>query len=218
MNLESGLMMKNKKGFTLIELLAVIVILGILLSISITAVNKIRRKQNIENKLNIVSNIMTGAKSYIADHPEFWNSAEEGDYKTGSINPRYMTSPTDNRTGRWLKLNDIIKYAEFDTETYPYLYYENGKNETNGIRSLYVRNCEKNSLKYEIIYTYREEGKTDYNAENNLSDCGCEEQAIKDHSFKFCSDSTPDAGWDINGKYYDKNGNEDSSKDINFEK
>ena len=74
MNLESGLMMKNKKGFTLIELLAVIVILGILLSISITAVNKIRRKQNVENKLNIVSNIMTGAKSYIADHPEFWNS------------------------------------------------------------------------------------------------------------------------------------------------
>ena len=58
-------MMKNKKGFTLIELLAVIVILGILLSISITAVNKIRKKQEIENKLNVLSGIFTGAKSYI---------------------------------------------------------------------------------------------------------------------------------------------------------
>lgn len=68
MKLESGLMMKNKKGFTLIELLAVIVILGILLSISITAVNKIRRKQNVENKENVISGILTGAKSYVSDN------------------------------------------------------------------------------------------------------------------------------------------------------
>lgn len=37
--------MKKNKGFTLIELLAVIVILGILLSISIVAVNNINKNQ-----------------------------------------------------------------------------------------------------------------------------------------------------------------------------
>ena len=65
MNLESGLMMKNKKGFTLIELLAVIVILGILLSISITAVNKIRKKQEIEKlqrEIDILESFRRNAK------------------------------------------------------------------------------------------------------------------------------------------------------------
>ena len=61
-------MMKNKKGFTLIELLAVIVILGILLSISITAVNKIKKNQDVENKENVISSILTGAKSYVSDN------------------------------------------------------------------------------------------------------------------------------------------------------
>ncbi len=68
MNLESGLMMKNNKGFTLIELLAVIVILGILLSISITAVNKIKKNQDASNKENVISSILTGAKSYVSDN------------------------------------------------------------------------------------------------------------------------------------------------------
>lgn len=60
--------MKKNKGFTLIELLAVIVILGILLSISVVAVNKIRKNQEEENKENVISSILTGAKEYNADN------------------------------------------------------------------------------------------------------------------------------------------------------
>jgi len=213
MKLESGLMMKNKKGFTLIELLAVIVILGILLSISITAVNKIRRKQNVENKLNIVSNIMTGAKSYIADHPEFWDSEVDGDFRTGSSNPSNLGN------GKWLKLSDVIKYADFDTEKFPELYYAN-YDETDDVRSAFVRYC-SNTSKYEIIYTYRE-AKTNSYTNYNLTDCGCEEQKNNAHSFKFCDADVSGAGWDINGKYYYKGEDdkyyEDSSKDIKFEK
>ena len=39
-------MKKNKKGFTLIELLAVIVVLGVIMSIASTAVLKQKKKAN----------------------------------------------------------------------------------------------------------------------------------------------------------------------------
>ncbi len=57
--------MKNK-GFTLIELLAVIVILGILLSITTISVNSSRKKQDEKNLQNVISSILTGAKEYNA--------------------------------------------------------------------------------------------------------------------------------------------------------
>ena len=57
--------MKNK-GFTLIELLAVIVILGILLSITTVSVNSLRKKQDEKNLQNVISSILTGAKEYNA--------------------------------------------------------------------------------------------------------------------------------------------------------
>lgn len=68
--------MKKNKGFTLIELLAVIVILGILLSISVVAVNKIRKNQEEENKLNMISSILTGAKRYAADNRNILSNNE----------------------------------------------------------------------------------------------------------------------------------------------
>lgn len=207
MNLESGLMMKNKKGFTLIELLAVIVILGILLSISVTAVNKIRKKQNNENILNVINSILTGAKSYIAEHPKFWNSTETKEYATGSTNPKQ----SEFGTVKWINLKEVIENSNFDTEKFPELYYKNGKKK-DGTKSIFVKYCE-NKSKYEIVYELVYENNTFY-----LSDCGCEEQFISDHAFKFCDAKVLGAGWDINGKYYDTSGNVDSTKDINFEK
>lgn len=203
MNLESGLMMKNKKGFTLIELLAVIVILGILLSISITAVNKIRKKQEIENKLNVLSGIFTGAKSYIADHPEFWNSNSnynDEDWSTGALH---------SDGSRALYIDDIGEYADFDKSKYPEWFN----------RSMLVKTCE-NSNKYEMILLYAtyENDSHVYNYDFSISDCGCEEQKNNAHSFKFCDAYNEGAGWDINGKYYDSTGNNVSGKDINFEK
>lgn len=200
--------MKKNKGFTLIELLAVIAILAVLLSISVVAVNKIMKKQNVENKLNVISSIMTGAKNYIADHPEFWDSSNVGDYETGSPNPSNLGN------GRWLKMSDIVEYADFDKDKYPELYYEN--NQKTSERKAFVRNC-SNNLKYEVIYSYKEAGAEDYSYV--LTDCGCQEQASSDNSFKFCDATDEDAGWNLNGEYYsDINTRGDSSNDIKFEK
>lgn len=88
--------MKKNEGFTLIELLAVIVILGILLSISTIAVNSIRKKQEVQNKENVISSILTGAKEYNAK-----NKIE------------------DNVDVKTLKDNN---YVDFDTNKYTDLY------------------------------------------------------------------------------------------------
>ena len=63
---KSGLVKMKNKGFTLIELLAVIVILGILISITTVSVNSIKKKQDEKNLQNVISSILTGAKEYNA--------------------------------------------------------------------------------------------------------------------------------------------------------
>ena len=61
-------MNKRSKGFTLVEVICVIAILGILASISTVAVFKIRAKQEVKNRENVISSILTGAKVYNAEH------------------------------------------------------------------------------------------------------------------------------------------------------
>ncbi len=87
--------MKKNKGFTLIELLAVIVILGVLLSISVVAVNKIRKNQEQQNKENVISSILTGAKEYVTDN-------------------------NTSTTGFLVSVNDLINngYVDFDQVKY----------------------------------------------------------------------------------------------------
>lgn len=60
--------MKNKKGFTLVELLAVIVVLGIILSITTVSILNLKEKQDEENIKNTISSILTAAKEYNVEH------------------------------------------------------------------------------------------------------------------------------------------------------
>ena len=85
--------MNRNKGFTLIELLAVIVILGIILSISVVAVGSIKKKQDEANRLNVISSILTGSKAYISEQPGEISNGEisvssiiDGDFASVDIN------------------------------------------------------------------------------------------------------------------------------------
>lgn len=201
MNLESGLMMKNKKGFTLIELLAVIVILGILLSISVTAVNKIRKKQNILNKVNVISDIFSEAKKYVSENP---NIITEGSNDYFEIS-----------------MKDLIgkKYLELDEDKYPDLIYGNNGSDKNTYRHLTVYQCKENGVatgKLEYRYYLKnQDGDWKY----RFTDCGCSPQSLNSKSYTLCEETSSNnsytnSGWDNDGKYYN-NGNPDSSKDLN---
>lgn len=202
MNLESGLMMKNKKGFTLIELLAVIVILGILLSISITAVNKIKKKQNVSNKVNVISDIFSEAKKYVSE------------------NPNVIT--IDGRNDHFeISMKDLIekKYLEIDEDKYPDLIYGNNGSDKNTYRHLTVYQCKENDVatgKLEYRYYLKnQDGDWKY----RFTDCGCSPQSLNSKSYTLCEETSGDnsytnSGWDNDGKYYN-NGNPDSSKDLN---
>mgnify|MGYP004480779911 FL=1 len=202
MNLESGLMMKNKKGFTLIELLAVIVILGILLSISITAVNKIKKKQNVSNKVNVISDIFSEAKKYVSE------------------NPNVITIDGSNDHFE-ISMKDLIekKYLEIDEDKYPDLIYGNNGSDKNTYRHLTVYQCMENDaatgkLEYRY-YLKNQDGDWKY----RFTDCGCSPQSLNSKSYTLCEETSGDnsytnSGWDNDGKYYN-NGNPDSSKDLN---
>lgn len=58
----------NNKGFTLIELLAVIVLLGVITSITIVAVNASYKKAKEKGEEVFVSNVVKAAESYIAEY------------------------------------------------------------------------------------------------------------------------------------------------------
>ncbi len=142
--------MKSKKGFTLIELLAVIVILGILISISTVAVNSLRKKQDEENKKNVISSILTGAKQYNADE----------------------RIPV----GSSVSVSELVSgnYVDFDQNKYPELLQDG-----DGDVVVTKTQCEDDSLKIKYSITVDEKTYNDCGCEtqgdgNTTSDEICE--------------------------------------------
>lgn len=145
--------MKSKKGFTLIELLAVIVILGILISISTVAVNSLRKKQDEENKKNVISSILTGAKQYNADE----------------------RIPV----GSSVSVSELVSgnYVDFDQNKYPELLDANVTKEQ-CCDDFNAPNCNPLKIKYSITVdekTYNDCGCETQGDGNTTSDEICEE-------------------------------------------
>lgn len=65
----------NKKAFTLAELLGVIVILGIIGTIAVTAIDRNIKNSRYQTCLTQEQNLIEGAKALITEHPEVLPSA-----------------------------------------------------------------------------------------------------------------------------------------------
>lgn len=89
-----------KKGFTLIELMAVIILLGII--ITITSISMIAIKRNSEKKLcqEKEKYILTAAVKYGQEHLNDLNNTSDTHYKK---------CPADNKNGYNIYVNELIQ-------------------------------------------------------------------------------------------------------------
>ena len=207
--------MKSKKGFTLIEVLAVLVILSILITFSVVSVSKIKKRQEIENRINVIRSILTAARAYEADNPN-----------------------TTNSSGVLVSTLLSKGYVDFDTKKYSDLLMTN-QNENRKItwsnKYYFQNNTVKESDKLSFVFEEAIQVDT-IDTPRFISDCGqeteqkddkigkvlCEAWPLSggsDGYFTKCKttgDTTICAGWDSKGKYYDTNGNSENDKNLNF--
>lgn len=176
--------MKKNKGFTLIEVLAVLVILSLLITFSVVSVNKIKKKQEVANRINVIRSILTAARAYEADNP--------------------------NLTGRTVTVNTLLNkgYVDFDQDKYNKYtdlsvtwWNESGtqKQEFRTNEEIYIN--DSTNLK---VSDCGLETSQDTNDKGKLI---CVANSY-DNTFG------KSKGWNENGKYIDVNGNSDNSKDF----
>ena len=117
--------MRNK-GFTLIELLGVIILLGVLLTLIVPAVNNVIRQSQMRSFVNNASHVLTAAEIYISDTDNDYSLPEEGDWDTisidGLIEDGYLKNArTINEYGQVVVINDggvIRLFAYVSDENY----------------------------------------------------------------------------------------------------
>lgn len=204
--------MKSKKGFTLIEVLAVLVILSILITFSVVSVSKIKKRQEIENRINVIRSILTAARAYEADNPD----KREVEIQT-LLDENYVDFDTK-------KYSDLLM---FDSENRKIIwsnkYYDNNNNNFE----------ESNKLSFVFDKAIL------FDDPRFISDCGQETEQKNDKVgkvlcetkflfykgtlgfFTNCRKTTPDgiticAGWDSKGKYYNDAGNPENDNNLKF--
>ena len=203
--------MKSKKGFTLIEVLAVLVILSILITFSVVSVSKIKKRQEIENRINVIRSILTAARAYEADNPnenevEIQTLLDENyvDFDTKKYSDLLMTNSNEKRKITWSN-----KY-----------YFQNNTVESNKLSFVF-----EEAIQVDTIDTPRfisDCGQETEQKDDKIGKVLCEAWPLfgdPDSYFTKCKttgDTTICAGWDSKGKYYDTDGNPKIDNNLKF--
>ncbi len=134
-------MKKNKKhGFTLVELICAIIILGLLITMSIIAVNNTIEKSRVDNKLTQEKLLIKACESYIFDNKDKAPKAI-GDSVNISLkslkDKHYLTEDIKNSNNESCMINSYIRVYKLNNREYTYLpYLYCGKDNVNGIEEI----------------------------------------------------------------------------------
>lgn len=187
--------MKKNKGFTLIEVLAVLVILSLLITFSVVSVNKIKKKQEVANRINVIRSILTAARAYEADYPETKDKRSESNfnvYVSTLLEKGYVDFDQD-------KYSDLINYKSAGTSYKVFIKTNTNNDKREFVFNTNIKILNKNGTKVSIQPT----------------DCGLEteqdsnEKGKKICAYLSCNTSEPVKcnGWAADGTAINPNNN-----------
>lgn len=100
--------MKNNKGFTLVETIAVIIILGVVLSIAVPSITNVVKSTNKNRMISDAETFISEVKEYV-ESDTIGNTPSDNKYKLGSIKTKLSESPygkTYNTTNSYVNITN----------------------------------------------------------------------------------------------------------------
>lgn len=104
--------MKNNKGFTLVETIAVIIILGVVLSIAVPSITNVVKSTNKNRMISDAETFISEVKEYV-ESDTIGNTPNDKKYTLGSIKSKLSKSPY----GKEYKENSYVQIVNNNVYT-----------------------------------------------------------------------------------------------------
>lgn len=104
--------MKNNKGFTLVETIAVIIILGVVLSIAVPSITNVVKSTNKNRMISDAETFISEVKEYV-ESDTIGNTPNDKKYKLGNIKSKLSKSPygKEYKEDSYVKIDDNNSYT-----------------------------------------------------------------------------------------------------------
>ena len=100
--------MKNNKGFTLVETIAVIIILGVVLSIAVPSITNVVKSTNKNRMISDAETFVSEVKEYV-ESDTIGNTPKDNKYKLVDIKSKLSKSPY----GKEYKKNSYVDITNY---------------------------------------------------------------------------------------------------------
>ena len=100
--------MKNNKGFTLVETIAVIIILGVILSIAVPSITNVVKSTNKNRMISDAETFISEVKEYV-ESDTIGNTPKDNKYKLVDIKSKLSKSPY----GKEYKKNSYVDITNY---------------------------------------------------------------------------------------------------------